>query len=173
MIGFLHVHPRPLHRWKTFWLCLLILAFLGWSWARSMRHSDSLRIQSPRINISVNSDLGSLIIDYDKPDSTPRKTPPMPIFHTRPRTVVWLDGVAHPVEAASWFAPPYRLLGLVGGDSTGKMLVLAYWFLILFFLLPSAALLAWRHHRMKRHTTRTIEPPPISPNPPHLLEPRP
>ena len=27
--------PRPFYRWKSFWLGLCVLVFLGWAWERS------------------------------------------------------------------------------------------------------------------------------------------
>jgi len=35
--------PRPLHRWKSFWLGLLVLIFLGWAWLRSMSYHEGIR----------------------------------------------------------------------------------------------------------------------------------
>jgi len=26
------MHPRPLYRWKSFWLGVLVLGFIGWAW---------------------------------------------------------------------------------------------------------------------------------------------
>ena len=33
---------RPMCRWKSFWLGLLVLACQGWMWVRSMRESDQI-----------------------------------------------------------------------------------------------------------------------------------
>jgi hypothetical protein len=32
--------PRPLHRWKSFWLGIIVLLFLGWSWNRSLDRNE-------------------------------------------------------------------------------------------------------------------------------------
>jgi len=34
--------PRPLHRWKSFWLGILVLGFLGWAWVRSIVYDDRI-----------------------------------------------------------------------------------------------------------------------------------
>jgi hypothetical protein len=34
------MHPRPIYRWTSFWLGVLILLLLGWAWARSMAWSS-------------------------------------------------------------------------------------------------------------------------------------
>jgi hypothetical protein len=30
------MHPRPLYRWKSFWVGMLFLGFLGWAWASTL-----------------------------------------------------------------------------------------------------------------------------------------
>ena len=43
-------HPttsRPLYRWKTFWLGLLVLIFLGWAWHASKDRFTVYRGDSP------------------------------------------------------------------------------------------------------------------------------
>lgn len=32
--------PRPVHRWKSFWLGILVIVFLGWAWARSIHFEE-------------------------------------------------------------------------------------------------------------------------------------
>jgi len=32
--------PRPLYKWKSFWLGILVLGFLGWAWIRSRSHYE-------------------------------------------------------------------------------------------------------------------------------------
>ena len=33
---------RPIYRWKSFWLGVVVLCFLGWAWARSMTWRDEV-----------------------------------------------------------------------------------------------------------------------------------
>ena len=35
--------PRPFYRWKSFWLGLCVLVFLGWAWRASFYNSSSIR----------------------------------------------------------------------------------------------------------------------------------
>jgi hypothetical protein len=36
--------PRPLHKWKSFWLGILVLGFLGWAWMRGRDHCDTMTV---------------------------------------------------------------------------------------------------------------------------------
>ena len=38
---------RPLYRWKSVWLGVLVLAFIGWAWVRSMSYMDDVLWTSP------------------------------------------------------------------------------------------------------------------------------
>lgn len=39
--------PRPIYRWKSFWLGVCVLGFLGWAWERSNRLEESLSVAWP------------------------------------------------------------------------------------------------------------------------------
>ena len=36
------MRPRPLYKWKSFWLGILVLGFMGWAWARSTARMDGV-----------------------------------------------------------------------------------------------------------------------------------
>ena len=36
--AFVKATPRPLYKWKSFWLGILVLGFLGWAWWDSFPH---------------------------------------------------------------------------------------------------------------------------------------
>jgi hypothetical protein len=38
---------RPLYRWKSFWLGIFIVGFLGWAWVQSVGHDEGVRILGP------------------------------------------------------------------------------------------------------------------------------
>jgi hypothetical protein len=38
--------PRPFYRWKSFWLGLFVLVFLGWAWGHSARFNGELVISA-------------------------------------------------------------------------------------------------------------------------------
>ena len=44
---------RPLYRWKSFWFGVLVIAFLGWAWARSMTFADSLSWTGDGVSVGV------------------------------------------------------------------------------------------------------------------------
>jgi hypothetical protein len=39
--------PRPFYRWKSFWLGILVLLFLGWAWRDSMRFETLAQVAGP------------------------------------------------------------------------------------------------------------------------------
>ena len=39
--------PRPLYRWKSFWLGLIAIAFLCWAWSISMERYTTIHLRSP------------------------------------------------------------------------------------------------------------------------------
>ncbi len=42
---------RQLYRWKSFWFGMLVIAFLGWAWARSTWHRGSYtRVEATSIS---------------------------------------------------------------------------------------------------------------------------
>ena len=45
--------PRPLYRWKSFWLGLIVLGFLGWAWVRSMTNLESLNWTGKEVSVGV------------------------------------------------------------------------------------------------------------------------
>lgn len=46
---------RPLHKWKSFWLGVLVLIFLAWAWGRSIEHWDgfSFRVYGQTKSVSL------------------------------------------------------------------------------------------------------------------------
>ncbi|MEK7951680.1 hypothetical protein [Luteolibacter soli] len=38
------MRPRPIYRWRSFWLGVLVLCFLGWAWARSMTRDEGVEL---------------------------------------------------------------------------------------------------------------------------------
>jgi hypothetical protein len=43
------MNARPIYRWKSFWLGLVVLAFLGWVWARSMGRNEGVTVFGPGV----------------------------------------------------------------------------------------------------------------------------
>src|SRR6218665_3773821 len=62
---------RPIYRWKSFWLGMVVLCFLGWAWARSMKRMDAVRWRyvegasySDGRSIAVDQMLGRVSISW-------------------------------------------------------------------------------------------------------------
>jgi hypothetical protein len=125
-------HP-PLHRWKSFWLGLLVLAFLGWSWVRSMDYVEGILWMPRHLNISAGQAFGSVSLNWDGS----RPPTPYPIFS-------WIHEAAPAGEP--WF---HKAMNWETYDQQLQLTV-AHWLLILLFLLTWTAFLLWRYRRMKR-----------------------
>jgi hypothetical protein len=127
--------PRPVHRWKSFWFGVLVLAFLGWAWLRSMdvRDSASWRSHGGQSCCEVSNYHGEVGLVWGDPGTVG----------------LYLPGIAFFSDSDSgddWF-PIASLFSL---EEDMSVLLLAHWFLILLFLLPWTAFLFWRIRRMKR-----------------------
>lgn len=132
--------PRPFHRWKSFWLGVLVLIFLGWAWVRSIDCRDVaswgeahggrgilLSQRDSEVLITWNS---SKIIAVVAPGFSVSSVKLNPRSHTvLARAITWQESPEYPLLTAS----------------------IAHWFIILLFLLPWTTFLLWRHRRMKRH----------------------
>jgi hypothetical protein len=136
--------PRPLHRWKSFWLGVLVLVFLGWSWIASMRHVDVLYLNSGvgstmflhrhfgTFVLTAGHTLGWVEVKWDTSRISPLAS------H-------WSHQIITLTPKETWFARAVEVK-----RSSGRFeIYLAHWMLILLFVLPWAAFLAWRVRRMK------------------------
>ncbi|MEK7954090.1 hypothetical protein [Luteolibacter soli] len=150
--------PRPLHRWKSFWLGVLIIAFLGWAWVASMRHVDVLYWNSAvgsstpspasknfdhfvyrnfgRFVLTAGQTLGWVEVKWDTSRFSPLAS------H-------WSHQIITLTPKETWFARAVRV-----ERYPGRLEVfVAHWLLILLFALPWATCLFYRHRRMKRLDT--------------------
>jgi len=126
--------PRPLYRWKAFWLGILVLAFLGWSWLRSIEYKDWFNVRTPTISGGIghaNARLGVYCNNGGSEDTGWRSAPSTA---TAP--------FPSPIDAEAYISRP----GYAGAHAR---LLLAHWFLILLFLIPWTAFLIWRTRQMK------------------------
>lgn len=133
----LKMSPRPLHRWKSFWLGLLVLIFLGWAWQRSIRHLDSFGIAN-----SAGS-VGGLV--YQR-DST--------VILTAPGTMRILPGtrlftILLPYPRNYPLIPPPLSVGR-NASQPYHTIIIAHWLLVLLFFVPWVGFLLWRVRRMRR-----------------------
>ncbi|MEK7951605.1 hypothetical protein [Luteolibacter soli] len=130
--------PRPLHRWKSLWFGLLILAFILWAWIRSTTRDDELTLARGTTVFIVESKRGSLTFDrFSLPGNaiTPWE------FQSAP---------SGPATFSDYF--PTSFYHIYAGDEGSTSL--AWWLIALTFLLPWTTFLTWRHHhRIKRLAT--------------------
>jgi hypothetical protein len=123
--------PRPIRRWKSFWFGIVVLAFLGWGWMRSLHHIDGVLWMTKHFEITAGQGPGGLFLNGDGH--------PFPLSLCQ-----WIHEPAAPGEP--WFPTA------VNGETYSAMiqLTVSHWFLILLFLIPWTAFLLWRVRRMKR-----------------------
>ncbi len=139
--------PSPLYRWKSFWLGVLVLIFLGWAWVRSIHHYDAvswgeahggrgilLSQRDSKVSIIWNSSKFIAVVppgfNLSSVNLNPRNNT---LF---PWAIKWREFPADLFWTASF----------------------AHWFLIVLFLMPWTAFLLWRSRRMKRLAVATVEP---------------
>lgn len=136
--------PRPLHRWKSFWLGILVLVFLGWAWVRSIHCYDAvswgeahggrgiiLSQRDSKVLITWNS---SMLIAAVAPGFSVFSANMNPRSNTIfPRAITWRE---------------------VPDDLPLPTASIAHWFLILLFLIPWTAYLIWRGKQPGRLAAR-------------------
>jgi hypothetical protein len=125
--------PRPLHRWKSFWLGLLVLVFLGCGWVRSMGFRDDVGWESTRGEVIGAAQAGGTVRMF--------------LFAGFPMN----RGFYHETGVASfptWF--PRGTWRLFESSGRSAEIGIAHWFLILLFLVPWSGFLVWRVRRMER-----------------------
>ena len=117
----------PIYRWKSFWLGVLVLAFLCWAWGRSFIRDEWLLF----MNYSGGQSAGRVWIT--RWEST---------YSVHPLGFITTENAA-----AFVFGAPVLLEESHDFRSIG----FAHWFLILFFLMPLSGWIIWRCRRIKRH----------------------
>jgi hypothetical protein len=128
--------PRPIYKWKSFWLGILVLIFTGWGWVQSMTYADGVGWSRGRFGAYARIWDGTLSIGTD---NEPRS----------PGLDVW-----HLANADRELDP--MLPKFVRDPKLNKIeLTLPFWLVILLFLLPWSAFLAWRWRRQRNLTNTT------------------
>ncbi len=129
------MYPRPIHRWKSFWFGLLVLAFFGWAWEDSMERYSGVSWGSAasckvaRIR-HVNGFIAVGIGDHTLPPGA------MAGFRTNR---------LKSARGSQNFARPH-----ISRDPFGVLfIVVPHWLLALLFFLPWAGWLVWRKRLRK------------------------
>jgi hypothetical protein len=132
--------PRPIYRWKSFWLGILILGFLGWAWARSMSWESYLNWGTETNGAWVfTSGTGEVLLGW--------------LGHGLEPT--FMLGLVHeqfevyPPGEASWFP---RFAEVYSEPPFSRGIKVAHWFLMLVFLVTWLGWLFWRVRKHGRNT---------------------
>jgi hypothetical protein len=144
--------PRPIYKWKSFWLGILVLLFFGWAWWDGYRHDDQLIISTnQRVCWFFHEEGNTLIATFQH-----SARPEWKIYSQRkPRN----PGDLSPREILKFFED--------SGISTPISIEIPDPAIIITFLLPWLTFLAWRWRRMKQppHRLTTTAPPHRHPPP--------
>jgi hypothetical protein len=124
------VMPRPVYRWKSFWLGVLVLGFLGWAWAHSFRHFSGGGFRVPGNGSMLLSQSGGTVW-LEVRRMPPGLTPYNWQYWSWPSPV-----------KRSFVAPAMKQRE----DKTG----FAHWLVMLLFLVPWVSFLAWRVRKQRR-----------------------
>jgi hypothetical protein len=133
---------RPFCRWKSFWLGILVLGFIGWAWGVSMDGIQSLTYKpssSPSAYVAYNGLSGVTVFSSD--NETFRG-----ISGIRTRAVP--SEIAAKEVWSNWFPLGIRTRKMVSGDHW--RLRFAHWFLMLLFSLVWSAWLFFHWKREQR-----------------------
>lgn len=136
--------PRPLHKWKSFWLGILVLGFLGWVWGRSNGKRDIISFEVGADRWNVISTLGKISAQRFE------------VGARRSGVHFWTE------STEGWTVEvPAAFEHFVTEHRRGSLTIwnVGYWPLMLLFLIPWSAFLAWRWRR-QRILTKTNGAPP-------------
>jgi len=134
--------PRRLIRWKSFWLGILVLGFLGWAWVRSVNVVDRFSWIEPFVGIGGELSQAEGWIGFAAGEN---------LGPSREYTYSSSEFLHE-----EW---PVRTFRLLVDEDEVLYAGISHWFLILLFLVPWSAFLAWRWRR-QRILTRTHDAAP-------------
>jgi hypothetical protein len=136
--------PRPLIKWKSFWLGILVLVFLGWAWVRSIGHADSVWAGVRSSEWLLTSFAGRMTwLCHDE------------AFRGEARSIHGLGfDSGRGGDNEEWIQPAFEKFqrDVPYGNGTLSFWRVSHWFLILLFFLPWSAFRAWRYRRQRKLT---------------------
>lgn len=127
--------PRPLYRWKSFWLGVLVIAFLGWAWKRSTTTLSQALWSGSTTDVFLGQFPSYVIVGFRGPGLSPG-----PGFH--------FDDLSLHEKSVELFPPGVSIV--LSPTARARGVSFAHWFLILLFFVSWFAFLAWRWRRIKR-----------------------
>jgi hypothetical protein len=157
--------PRPIHRWKSFWLGILVIVFLGWAWARSIHFGEMVLFGVPAgpSNAIIGQSGGMVSFTALHPPAQFSLICHSPIAGDHLSKVsAWRDRHGRPHYGVP--APAH-----LEWQECWWTFSLAHWLLILLFTGGWLAALGWRsrwlqHQATPHHATMnpTTTPPPVA-----------
>lgn len=136
--------PRPVHRWKSFWLGVVVLVFLCWAWARSISrvdlvgHGDRVSKKSWSVSSSGGA-IRYLHMDLSKAE----------LYDFSPGPGGWRTGSGQMQSKGPWFPAAIEARRKTKGMPSREVDV-AYWLVVLGFAVSWGSMLMWRRWRMRR-----------------------
>ena len=153
------MQPRPLYRWKSFWLGVLVLGFLGWAWCISYHSRTGAYFKGYALTQGEGYTLTVLVPGSGLPSESnfrhvevlgrlysPQILPPPFIVRGQGLPAMkspFVDQVNYRTNM-EWM---YRSL-----PKDRVAVCLPHWLIVLAFLIPWTAFLAWRWRRMRSNT---------------------
>ena len=148
--------PRPVYRWKSFWLGVQVLAFLGWAWWVSYRYMSHARCREMVVEqwvgyVSLSRLGGSKTFSYNHipfpPDVFSFEAMPPP-FMARGKGAT----TQSPYEGKITFKEQIvRGYSILPKDRWGVHV--PHWLLVGVFTVTWVSFLGWRMRRQRRLTT--------------------
>ena len=129
---------RPFYRWKSLWLGVVVLLFLGWAWQQSRQRNQMVSVATP---------VGAFGISQVEGQAS--------FFAANLKQNWGVSKVSVPRRMAAVWFPTMVKMGLSDVSGAGYHrrdfhLRFAHWFLILVFVTVWSAWLAWKWKRERR-----------------------
>ena len=137
-----------MYRWKSFWLGVLVMAFLGWAWVRSMNRLDAILFHVGDKRWQVYGTMGTM-------SAMSRTLPPAGWGAVMRRGSPAFNYFSEPAAGSGGIPPAFGHILYSESPRTERWFV-ADWCLMLLFLGAWSAVLAWRWRRQQRLTESTI-----------------
>ena len=149
--------PRPLYRWKSFWLGLLVMAFLGWAWSLSYSHLSyvnyaRMAVMQREGHVAVGY-RGRSAIDQSghmrmSRDHYVEQIMPPPFF---------LRGEGKPPSSGTYFVERITFKeeakwAFAFSPLDSWNIYLPHWLMVMLVAVPWVSFLGWRWRRQRRLT---------------------
>ena len=151
--------PRPIYRWKAFWLGLFVTCFLAWAWWDSLNFSSSGMWHQTHFNSGIGEITLARQTSYSVKPAWTRSILRRSSAYQPPslfEAPLFLRGGGKntiPNDPPPTLREAY-VIGMAIAPRTNWLLIIPYWLILSAFSLAWSAFLLWRRWKMK-HLTRT------------------